>query len=158
MTRPLLSPKTIRVRSALRFAPLGLGAAIAAGCAGQPAPKAVADGVTLRQASDAGAVLDLAVRAANFGGDPLPLSTVRYRVYVDGREVFEGSRSAEATLSRFGERTIHLPAVTTSPPGTEWRAEGTIEYVPSGAFARALSELGLARRTMRFEGAGTLTR
>lgn len=150
--------QSIRAGNAARFALLGACAAIAAACSSQPAPKALAQSVTVRQAGASGTVLDLSLTAANFGGDPLPLAAVHYRVYVDGREVFEGSRSAEATLSRFGERTITLPAVTTATVGAQWRAEGTIEYVPSGAFARALSELGLARRSVRFEGEGTVAR
>lgn len=128
------------------------------GCASRPAPRAVADDVAVRAAGPSGTVLDVSVRAANFGPEPLPLTTVRYRLYVDGRAVFEGTRSAEATLSRFGERTLILPAVTTEPVGGTWRAEGTIEYVPAGPFARALTELGLARRRVRFEGSGTLER
>lgn len=152
MSRSLLHP--IRRVHPARFA--CLLAIVGAGCTSRPAPRALADAVTVRDSGQAGTLLDLSVRAANFGPDPLPLTTVRYRVYVDGREVFEGSRSAEATLSRFGERTLRLPAVTTQPLGSQWRAEGTIEYVPSGPLSRALSELGLARRAVRFEGSGVL--
>ncbi len=140
----------------MRFAPLA--ALVLLGCSSHPEPRAVAEAAHVRQTGPTGSLLDISVRAANFGPEPLPLVAVRYRVYLDGREVFEGTRSAEATLSRFGERSLRLPAVTTDPPGSQWRVEGTIEYVPPGAFARALTELGLARRTLRFEGSGTFAR
>lgn len=148
------------MRTAARCTGCLLIVALAGGCSSAPDPVIEPSAVRVESADAQGSQLMLTLDAENPGDRPLPLRRVTYRVIVGGREVFNGSRSPEATLSRYGARRIELPASTPglleAPPGTPWRVEGSMEYTPPGPLTRVLGEWGLARDSVGFSGSGVV--
>lgn len=112
------------------------------------------------QTSDEAVVLFYTVVATNRGETELPLRMVDYTLEIDGRRVFQGRRSAEATLSRQNEQQVELPVPvrwSDMPLGeAPYRLHGTLGYTLPGIFMRAMFEAGVYRPSVRFEVEGTL--
>jgi hypothetical protein len=94
---------------------------------------------------------------------PLPLRDVTYSVTLDGREVFRGTRSAEATLRRKGVQQLRLPAVIAIEPGDspptgmqEFRLSGTLTYVTPGKIAELLFDTGVRVPSVGFATEGQI--
>ncbi|MDX9910632.1 MAG: LEA type 2 family protein [Phycisphaerales bacterium] len=129
------------------------------GCA-SPRPEVGLAEVRLRERTDAGAVLALTLDLRNENDIALPLRSLSYSVTVDGREVFRGERSPEATLARFSAQTIEIPAAVRFGEGgvepdlisgeREVRVDGTIRYLAPGALAELLFDTGLRRPKVTF--------
>jgi len=145
-----------------RFAGIGCALALLAlgGCFSAPTPalrviESRLDGVT-----DDGFVVSLVVEGENRGPDELPLRAVEYSVSMDGREVFRGLRSAEATLPGSGTQTIRLPAAVSRDrwegpppaPGTPVAVAGRVTYVSPGIFSRILFDADVIRPSAEFRG------
>ncbi len=111
-------------------------------------------GVGVRDRTDEGVVLAITLEADNTNDQALPLREVSYAVYLDGAKVFEGERSAEATIRRFGSQRIVLPAafVPTFPiEGVRrCRVEGTLTYLVPGVLAEALFDADVVRPSTSF--------
>lgn len=109
---------------------------------------------------DEAAVLAFVVVATNRGETELPLRMVDYTLEIDGRRVFRGRRSAEATLSRQNEQRVELPVPVRwadLPQGeAPYRLRGRLGYTLPGIFMRAVFEAGLYRPSVGFEIGGTL--
>lgn len=133
-----------------------LSLASAAGCSSGTAPAVRLGGVRVVERTDAGLVLSIDLVADNTGPDPLPLRDVRYDVEVDGRRVFSGVRSAQATLRRFGSQGVSLPAVI--PAGVALPASGTVRvagdmvYLAPGTIAQTLFDAEIVRPSVSFSG------
>lgn len=134
------------------------------GCSRVEGPRLVVRGVSVTERTDEGMVLSFVVEGENRGGAELPLREVDYALWLDGREVFRGQRSAEATLSRYAARSITLPvaiAITEDHPAptgaVAYRFSGRVVYEVPGAFAETLFENRVRRPSAGFFEAGTLT-
>ena len=100
--------------------------------------------------------------ARNDNEDPLPLRTIEYRVDLNGREVFRGTRSAEATLRRLGTQQLRLPAALPVTPDTagllsglvRYRVSGSIAYVTPGRLAETLFDAGVHVPSVAFDFEG----
>ena len=94
------------------------------------------------------------------GETELPLRMVDYTLGSEGRRVFRGRRSAEATLSRQAEHSIELPVPVLwadLPEGeVEFRLDGQLGYTLPGIFLEAMYDARLYRPTVGFEYEGTL--
>jgi len=105
-------------------------------------------------------VLSYTVIAANGGETELPLRMVDYSLEIDGRRVFKGRRSAEATLSRQAEHSIDLPVPLRwdDLPAEEVRVRlrGRLGYTLPGIFLEAMYDAGFYRPTVEFEYEGVL--
>jgi hypothetical protein len=104
-------------------------------------------------------VLDVTIAAQNRNHVELPLREIDYTVRLDGREVFRGVRSPEATLRRLGEQSFTVPAVVTyageRPTGMHAiEIEAEVKYITPGELAQALFDTGVRRPTVRFRDAG----
>lgn len=137
------------------------------GCASYQAPAfSVAEarpGVRTQQ----GVEMFFVLNARNDNDAALPLRDVEYRVELDGRTVFSGTRSAEATLRRLGTQQITLPAVVklddnapasvrAGSPGVPYRISGTVTYVTPGQIAEILFDTGVRVPTVGFNGDGQI--
>ncbi len=93
----------------------------------------------------------------------LPLLQAEYTVEIDGKRVFSGDRSPEATLRRLGTQGFTLPAVIALAPGQPrptgvhpFRVTGSVGYIAPGAIAETLFDIGARRPTVSFGGTGEL--
>lgn len=137
-------------------------AGVLGGCSLTPAPKldVVAVQPAARSADGLGLVFTLA--AENPGEEPLPLRTVEYRLELDGRTVFEGTRSPEATIRRQGTQTITLPAVVRiadhpelqSGGAVPYRLSGILRYTAPGQIAEVLFDAGVSVPSVEFSDSG----
>lgn len=143
-----------------RLAMLGvlLPVALLWGCVTRPTARVEAAEAALT--TEEAVVLSFSVVAQNDGETELPLRMVDYTLVIDGRRVFRGRRSAEATLSRKNEQRVDLPVPVKwelLPEGTSnYRLSGRLGYTLPGIFWRAMFDSGIYRPTADFELEGTL--
>lgn len=135
---------------------------LGSGCSSYDPPRLRVQEVTLADRSDEAVLLDFVLEATNRNEVELPLQTVDYAVSLDGRVVFEGRRSAEATLRRLGTQRIVLPAAVRLSPGAQatglhrYRISGELTYVTPGEIAQALFDAGVRRPTIDFAQQGEI--
>jgi len=130
-------------------------------CAFKPSPRLREASVSVGERSDAGQVLNFSLLADNPGTDPLPLREVRYTLSVNGKEVFRGVRSPEATLRRYGTQQITFPAVIPAAPGrpvptgeVSYSLSGTVIYIRPGAFSETLFDAEIVQPSVDFTARG----
>ena len=131
---------------------------VLAGCVAKPT--AIVEPPQDAQATGEAVVLNYTVIAANDSETELPLRMVDYSMEIDGRRVFSGRRSAEATLSRKSEHSIELPVPVRwedVPQGEgRVRLRGRLGYTLPGIFLEAMYDARLYRPTVEFEYEGVL--
>lgn len=139
------------------------GLPLAGGCASNVPPSLSVAGVAITQQTDAGVVIEFTLNAENTNPVALPLREMRYSLFLDGREVFRGYRSPEATLRRYGVQQLKLPAVIALDPGqavpsgqVTYHLQGTLAYTTPGQIAEILFENDVRRPTVFFSEKGTL--
>ncbi|MBL8765024.1 MAG: LEA type 2 family protein [Phycisphaerae bacterium] len=133
--------------------------AAAGGCSSYSDPSLSVAGASVRERTDEALVLSFDISGINPNEVALPLRAVRYDVSLDGKPVFRGVRSAEATLRRKGEQRFTLPAVVRAadlPAASDARfaITGSVEYLTPGELAEVLFDTGLRRPSASFSGAG----
>lgn len=140
-----------------------LAAALAAGCATYKHPELSVAEVKLKEETEAGYVLEFILDTRNDNPEPLPLRDVRYSLDLNGRQVFHGVRSAQATLRRFGTQQIALPAAVAreagapTPTGTvDYVLRGDLSYITPGQIAQVLFDARVRRPRVSFREAGRL--
>jgi Late embryogenesis abundant protein len=143
-----------RFTSSMELIGLCVVAALLGGCATASDPVVHLVGVEVRERTSEGVVLAVTLEADNANDRPLPLREVEYAVYLDGTKVFEGQRSAEATIRRFGSQRVVLPAafVSTFPLDAvkRCRVEGRLTYLVPGVLAEALFDADVVRPSAAF--------
>ena len=144
-------------RAAISVALLTAVATVTGGCSAYRSPRFEVVSVEEIERTDEAVVLNFALLTENRNDEPLPLRRAHYRLSLDGVEVFEGARSAEAVVRRYGEQIIELPAVV--PAGAfdlsrfdgtgelDYRLSGSVEYITPGELAEVLFDTGLRRTT-----------
>ena len=157
------SPDTRSARrglQALLTAAAGLALLALGACSSYSAPKVENVGVSAPSTGASGAtavVFDLNVRNDNDEG--LPLRVVDYTLEIDGKRVFAGTRSAEATAPAKGVQRVRLPAAFEGSelrPGARYRLSGSFTYVIPGAFAEALFDSGVRVPSASFAAEGEI--
>ncbi len=143
---------------ALFWLPVWLGA-----CTSYRAPTLTIVDARVTDISDDAIVVMFTIDAQNTNDVEIPLQEAKYTLTLDGRRVFEGYRSPQATLQRRGTQRIHLPAVIPipkdgpAPTGSHrYRLGGTLVYVTPGEFAELLFDAKLRRPKVRFSYGGTI--
>lgn len=100
--------------------------------------------------------------AQNTNDVPLPLREIEYTLDIDGRRVFAGTRSAEATLRSMGVQSIRLPAVVqlsgeqAALGNVRYQLAGTLKYVTPGQVAEVLFDSGVRVPSVDFSGSGDI--
>lgn len=148
-----------------------LAPVVLVGCATSTRPPAVdVTGVELRDVTEEGFVVDVLLRLQNPNNAPLQLTVFRYALGVEGREVYDGRWSAEATLSAGGESATVVPAVVrfdrlppalgagpgALPEAFAYRLEGELEYLAPGTLSEILFDAGVRRPSVDFASRGRL--
>lgn len=139
-------------------------ALLAGGCDSYKAPALSVASAEATERTPDGAAMLFTLDARNDNDVPLPLRTVEYRVSLDGREVFAGTRSAEATLRRLGVQQVRLPAVVPLTPANQGLAAGPARYTLSGRmyyqtpgqFAEVLFDVGVRTPNVTFSFDGPI--
>lgn len=138
-------------------------AATLGGCSLQPAPQISLVDARVAQRTEDGVVVEFDLEARNPGEVALPLKRVDYELLIDGRRVFEGSRSPEATLRRFGTQALRLPAVVGRDAGAELisgtravQLRGRVSYVEPDKLSEILFDTGIREPSVRLAGTRTL--
>lgn len=139
--------------------------ATAGGCVGSAAPRVSLANAQVAERTAEGLAMQFTLNAENTNDVGLPLRTVRYTLELDGKQVFSGTRSAEATLRRLGTQQIVLPAVMATGPDTTamrttgrvpYRISGTMTYVAPGQIAEILFDSGVRVPSTDFSGTGEI--
>ncbi len=140
------------------WAALGLG-----GCSTYSAPALRVAKVEVGEQTSDGLVLRFAIDADNRNDIELPLREVNYTLRLDGKDVFTGVRSPEASLRRLGTQRIVFPAVVPLGPGVaapsglvRFEIAGNLEYTTPGQVAEILFDAGLRRPSVSFRDAGEI--
>ena len=146
-----------------RVAVLMVLAVLVGGCSSYRAPKLTVREAAITSVTNEGLVIDFTIDAENANEVELPLVVITYRLMLNGREVFRGVRSPEATLRRLGTQQIKLPAVVNfdehvaaMEPPIRYRLEGRLTYITPGSIAQILFDTGVRRPRARFRSSGTL--
>ncbi|MDX2116450.1 MAG: LEA type 2 family protein [Planctomycetota bacterium] len=137
-----------------------------ASCGGYTAPNLVVEDAAVTEQTAEGVVVTFRVRAENRNAEPLPMRTVRYSFSMGGSNSFTGTRSAEATIPRFGTQTITLPVALKLGEGGDlaqipdqpvaYTLAGNVEYELPGSIAEVLFDTGIRVPTAAFAERGEL--
>lgn len=134
------------------------------GCTSYQSPQLSVAGAVPTERTDDGAAMLFTLDARNDNDVALPLRTVEYSVELDGRPVFSGTRSGEATLRQQGTQQVRLPAVVALTPGTaasfggrqRYRLSGSMFYVTPGQLAEVLFDAGVRTPSVPFSFEGEI--
>jgi hypothetical protein len=154
---PLPPLRRLAVISLLSLAALGLPA-----CSRYAAPSLDIVGTRLADERPGAIVLVIDFDAQNTNEIELPLREIDYTVSLDGREVFRGVRSPEATLRRLGSQSFSIPAVLVFDPADRpvgprrYIVEGELKYTTPGEIAQILFDTGVRRPTIAFRDDGVI--
>lgn len=140
-----------------------LAAGVCGGCQSATPPRLEHASATVTDRTAEGVAMSFVLDAYNDNEIALPLRDIEYVVVLDGREVFRGTRSAEATLRRKGVQQLKLPAVIALEPGQtppggvqEFRLRGSMTYVTPGKLAELLFDTGVRVPTVGFSTQGQI--
>jgi hypothetical protein len=109
--------------------------------------------------TDDGIVVTFTMLADNPNSVPLPLRDASYSVTLNGKPVFSGIRSAQATVRRFGTQTFTLPAAVPMAKDAAggmqpYVLHGSVKYLVAGALAETLFDIHVRRPSTDFRGSG----
>jgi hypothetical protein len=133
------------------------------GCTGVSSPKLTIVDVRQDENEPTGRRLIIVVNAENLSEEQLPLRDALYSVRLDGVQVFEGQRSPESTLRKWGVQELRFPVALASDrwPGAvgpvRYEVSGSLVYLPPGKFNEILYDYGLLRPRASFRGSGQVS-
>ncbi len=131
------------------------------GCSKAMAPTFAAMGVREVEHHEDRSVIEFSIQATNPNKEPIPLKQIRYRVEIDGVEVFSGVRSPQTTLHTYSSHVFKLPAVipASALSGSEsvsYLVVGTAQYVPPGRLSEVLFDAEVKVPEAVIELSGTI--
>ncbi|HYE60919.1 MAG TPA: LEA type 2 family protein [Phycisphaerales bacterium] len=132
------------------------------GCSSQPAPTLKVVGAEVTERTQDGLVVLFTVEAENASGQEVPLRDVEYTVSLHGKPLFSGTRSAQATVRRYGVQDFQLPAAIPAAHAQQlsgmvpYTIEGTVTYVVPGVLAKAMFDMDVIRPETGFAGRGVV--
>lgn len=141
----------------IAFLPLLMG-----GCSSVAKPTVAVESAALGATSDEAQVLDFALRLDNENREPLELDEFYYTLVINGETVYRGRRSAQATLSARGGKSISIPAVVPAEAlaagggSVSYALSGRVWYRSPGELADILFDAGLYRPNVSFGTEGRL--
>jgi len=147
--------------SVLLVCVLGCVSLLVGGCSKAIAPSFLAVGVRELEVSNERSIIEFTIEATNPNKEPIPLRQIRYRVEIDGVELYSGVRSPETTLNTFATQTFTLPAVlpasTMSGTGeVGYALIGSAQYIPPGRLAEVLFDAEVKVPEVEFALSGTI--
>ncbi|MGD9689024.1 MAG: LEA type 2 family protein [Phycisphaerales bacterium] len=138
-----------------------LGGAPLAGCSFTRAPSTTLAEARVVQSTDDAVVVEFTLSAENPNEDPLPLRSIRYTLTLDGKTVFTGTRSPEATIRPNSTQLFRVPAPIRLDPADRSREHaytlaGSITYVEPGTFSRILFDADVIQPSASFSTSGQI--
>jgi len=135
--------------------------AVLGGCSQLVPPTFTTQSIREMESVDGRSRMVFVINAKNENKKPIPLEQVKYRVLLDGQEVFAGIRSPEATLPGFGSMVFELPAIVDSSlirPGhaVSYLIDGKVIYHRPGVFAGVLYDSNIKIPEAPMQISGTL--
>ncbi len=163
-----MSPSERRV---CRWCPVVVAATVVlCGCGSTRDPAIAVTGARLGEVPDEALTLQIALHLDNPNAESLKLLEFEYRVEVEGRDVYAGTRAAEMTLEQLSTREVEIPAVVafnepaasgwsreSLPSSVEFRVHGSLRYLVPGAIAQTLFDTGVRRPSAPVNGGGTVS-
>jgi hypothetical protein len=144
-----------------RFLGFFLLAGLIGGCTRYAAPTLSVAAARVTDQSPQGVVISFDLDATNTNEVELPLREMDYTLRLDGREVFRGVRSPEASLRRLGTQRITVPAAVGLGEGQPRPAgvvpyvlEGELAYITPGQIAQVLFDIRVRRPKVAFRQEG----
>jgi len=154
-----MRPRRSALLGSLACAPL-------VGCSAYQPPAFEVLRVDELERSEEAVVLGFTLSATNPNDQPMPLQRMKYSLMLEGQQVFEGRRSAETVVRRFGMQIIELPAVVPTTEFDPQRFEqtgelrydltGWVEYQTPGELAEVLFDTGVRRPRASLTQRGTV--
>lgn len=131
------------------------------GCSKAMAPTFTAMGVREIEHHKDRSVIEFSIQATNPNKEPIPLKQIRYRVEIDGVEVFSGVRSPQTTLHTYSSHVFKLPAVIpasalSDSESVSYLIVGTAQYVPPGRLSEVLFDAEVRVPEAAIELSGTI--
>lgn len=136
------------------------------GCATHRDPTARLLDATVLAASDEGLHVQIMLEVTNHDSESIRLDEIEYRVSVNGAQVHEAVRSAQATLASHDVRTLAIPTVlrydrTMQDANAQSHimslaVQGSISYVAPGELSRMFRDMGFPKPTMSVSGSHEL--
>ena len=134
------------------------------GCSSTKAPTVEITDVALGEVTDEGFVLNFGLDLNNANDKPLSLTDIKYQLSIDGKRVYSGVRSAEATIAAGSAKHLVAPAVvlyeelgtSNVPDLINYRLNGKLWYLKPGALAETMADVGLQRPSVSFKKRGEL--
>lgn len=118
---------------------------------------------SVTETTEEAVVVSFLLKLENPNGQPLPLRDFTYSLSVDGKQVFQGRRSAESTLQQKADYTLLVPAVVpfrrlagTTSGIHSCVIRGQLSYVAPGQLAEVLTDLRWPDPTTNFSGAAQI--
>lgn len=144
-----------------RFLCLLLAAGLIGGCTRYAAPTLNVAAARVTDQSPQGVVISFDLDATNTNEVELPLREMDYTLRLDGREVFRGVRSPEASLRRLGTQRITVPTAVALGEGqprpvgvVPYVLEGELAYITPGQIAQVLFDIRVRRPKVAFRQEG----
>jgi len=134
-----------------------------AACTGISTPKLTIVDVHQDEHEPTGRRMIIVVKAENLSDVQLPLRDATYSVRLDGKQVFEGERSPESTLRKWGVQELRFPVALppdrwpTADTPVRYEISGSLVYLPPGKFNEILYDYHLLRPTASFRGNGQVS-
>jgi hypothetical protein len=145
------------------FALIALASLPLAACTGVSSPKLTIVDVHQDEHEPTGRRMIIVVKAENLADVQLPLRDAVYSVRLDGKQVFEGQRSPESTLRKWGVQELRFPVALppdrwpTADTPVRYEISGSLVYLPPGKFNEILYDYHLLRPTASFRGNGQVS-
>ena len=140
-----------------------IAASLLGGCSLHSDPTIEVTGVALNERSDEALAFDVTLQMSNRNNVALELLDFDYVFAVDGKRVFHGRRSAEATLGATSDHMVTIPVVVRydqvdwqqmPPESFEYSLRGHVRYITPGQLAELLDDLGVRRPRAGFANRG----
>lgn len=141
-----------------------LACVLLAGCSGYRAPSINVAGAEVIETTEEAVAIRFALDLVNPNPEALELRQFDYALAVDGRKVYSGRRSAEATLRAGGTKRLFIPAVVrydlmgwdarAHPAEVGYSLNGSLLYVTPGEIAEILLDTGVRKPRIRFSDTG----
>lgn len=136
------------------------------GCSTYKPPSIQLVQVSLAERSPEAAAFHFMLEIQNDNSEPIELREFRYRLDLNGQEIFTGRREVGTTLLAQSTKRIALPGVVrfeaagwtaqAFPQVVNYRLSGTLLYVTPGELAEILLDTGVRRPEVHFVSTGNL--
>ena len=146
---------------------IALASCLCAGCASYRKPVVVVSDASAGEAGSEALRLNFTIDLDNPNRESLRLSEFDYEVTIDGKPVYKGTRSAEATLASADHRQMIVPAIVRYddmgwsqdqlPQTVRFAINGKLSYITPDELSRTFREMGFPPPSANFKREADVT-